>query len=76
MTRRVHTIITPPIRKYRSLLATEMFLARDLTPARNLTPRPLHVAFVQLNLIRGVESIEHFFTALPKAQLLQSAKDQ
>ena len=47
---------------------TQPFL-RDLTPARDLTPWSLHVAFVQLNLISGVELIEHLFTVLPKTPL-------
>ena len=50
-------------------------LPRDLTPARDLTLWPLHVALVQLNSICGFESIEHLFTILPKAQILWSAKD-
>ena len=46
-----------------------------MSPARDLTLWPLHMAFVQLSSICGVESIEHLFSILPKAQLLQSAKD-
>ena len=34
-----------------------------------------HMIFVQLSSIGGVELIKHLFRILPKAQLLQSAKD-
>ena len=46
-----------------------------VTPACNLTPWSLHVAFVQLNSIRVVELIEYLFTVSPKTQLLRSAED-
>ena len=44
-------------------------LAYDLTHARELTQWPLHMAFMQLNSIPGVELIEHLFMILPKTQL-------
>ena len=40
-----------------------------MTPAHDLIPWRLHVAFVQLNSIRRVELLEHLFTVLLKAQL-------
>ena len=41
-----------------------------MTPECNLALWPLHIAFVQLNLICGIESIKQLFTVLLKAQLL------
>ena len=41
-----------------------------VTRAHELTLWLLHVTLVQLNSIRGVESIEHLFIISPKAQLL------
>ena len=55
--------------------ARDRTFARDHNSACDLTPWPLHVAFIQLNSIREVELIEHPFTILPKAQLLWSAEN-
>ena len=46
-----------------------------MTFAYDFTPWPLQMGFVQFSKTPGVESIEYFFTVLPKAQFFWSAKD-
>ena len=46
-----------------------------MTSPEDLTPWALHVIFMQLSSICGIQLIKYLFTILPKAQLFQSAKD-